>query len=208
MEDEKKIEIGKLRPVKKQSRADIVARADDAFGSANYAEYSVNKKVEGRYKTNRTLVILLYILGIGGLAGVLAFVFAPLVAIVPIFGWLLIFFTSPFISVEYKYIVDRAEFTTFTVYGGKLERPTFACKTKSLIRVAPDTDKYESEKQAFGTANTVSLLPTANCEDRYFALCEDENGQKTIVYFQAVGQALKAFKYYNSAATVMTEVSR
>lgn len=208
MKDEKNVEIGKLRAIKKPKRSDIVARADDAFGSANFAEYSVNRKVEGKYKTRRTLVILLYILVIGGLAGVLAFVFAPLVAIVPIFGWALIFVTWPFLSIEYKYTVDAAQFTAFTVYGGKWERPTFLCRTKDLTLVAPDSEKYENEKQAFGATDTVSLLPTPNCEDRYFALCQDEDGRKTLVFFQATGQALKAFKYYNSGATVVTEVSR
>lgn len=208
MEDEKKVEIGKLRAVKKPKRSDIVVRADDAFGSANYAEYSVNKKVEGKYKTRRTLMILLYIAVIGGLAGVLAFVFAPLVAIVPILGWALIFVTWPFLSIEYKYTVDGAQFSAFTVYGGRWERPTFICRIRDLTRVAPDTEEYESDKREFGAESTVSLLPSENCEDRYFALCAGEGGQKTVVYFQATGQALKAFKYYNSAVTTVTEVSR
>ena len=208
MKDENKVIVGKLRPVKKQRRPDIVARADDAFGSSNYAEFSVEKKVEGSYKSVRILMIVGYIVAIAALGIALAIAFAPLVAIVPIFGWVLIFFTWPIVSIEYKYTVDGAEFVAATVYGGKWEKPTFLCKTKDFVRIAPDTDKYADEKSAFGAQNEISLLPSEHCVDRYFALCQSETGEKTIVYFQATGQALKAFKYYNSAATVVTEVSR
>ena len=45
---------------KKQKRDDIVARADDAFGSSNYAEFVVDKKVEGQYKMQRLLMLLGY----------------------------------------------------------------------------------------------------------------------------------------------------
>ena len=194
--------------MKREKRTDIVARADDAFGSSNYAEFSVEKKVEGSYKLHRTLMIILYIVVIGAFAGVFAFVFTPLVAIAPIVGWVLIFFTWPLVSIEYKYTVDAAEFKAVTVYGGKREKPLFSCKVKEFSRIAPDNGDYDAEKQEFGQANTVSVLPTFDCPDRYFGLCTSENGEKTIVYFRATGQALKALKYYNSAATVVTEVSR
>lgn len=194
--------------MKKEKRTDIVARADDAFGSSNYAEFSVEKKVEGKYKTNRMLMILAYIVVIGAFAGIFAFVFTPLVAIAPILGWVLIFFTWPLVSIEYKYTVDAAEFKAVTVYGGKREKPLFSCKVRDFTRIAPDNGEYEDEKQAFGAQSTVSVLPTENCPDRYFGLYTAETGEKTIVYFRATGQALKAFKYYNSAATVVTEVSR
>ena len=35
---------------KERSRGDITARADDAFGSANYSEFMVDVKKEGKYK--------------------------------------------------------------------------------------------------------------------------------------------------------------
>ncbi len=194
--------------MKREKRTDIVARADDAFGSSNYAEFSVEKKVEGSYKLHRMLMILAYVAVIGVLVGIFFKINVFMVAIAPIFGWMLIFFTWPLVSIEYKYTVDAAEFKAVTVYGGKREKPMFSCKVREFSRIAPDNGDYEEEKQEFGAQNTVSVLPTADCPDRYFGLCTSENGEKTIVYFRATGQALKAFKYYNSAATVVTEVSR
>ena len=56
---------------KKQVRDDIVARADDAYGSSNYAEYVVAKKVEGQYKMQRMMMLLGYV---GIFAAILAIV--------------------------------------------------------------------------------------------------------------------------------------
>ncbi|MGM9680598.1 MAG: hypothetical protein ACI3XR_03740 [Eubacteriales bacterium] len=194
--------------MKKEKRSDIVARADDAFGSSNYAEFVVEKKVEGSYKTHRMLMILAYVIVIGVLVGLFISINPFMVAIAPIIGWILIFFTWPLVSIEYKYTIDNSVFTGYAVYGGKRENPIFSCKVKDFSLIAPDNDKYSEEKDAFSDAKTVSLLPTENCPDRYFALYTSETGEKSIVYFRATGQALKAFKYYNSAATVVTEVSR
>lgn len=194
--------------MKKENRSDIVARADDAFGSSNYAEFVVEKKVEGSYKTHRLLMILAYVLVIGVLVGVFIKINVFLVAIAPFIGWILIFFTWPLVSIEYKYTIDNSMFNGCTLYGGKREKPMFSCKVKDFYLIAPDNDKYSADKEAFTGAKTVSLLPTEDCPDRYFALYTSETGEKSIVYFRATSQALKAFKYYNNAATVVTDVSR
>lgn len=194
--------------MKKENRTDIVARADDAFGSSNYAEFVVEKKVEGSYKLHRILMILGYIAFIGVLVGVFISINVFMVAIVPIFAWMLIFFSWPLVSIEYKYTIDNSMFVGSAVYGGKRDSVLVSCKVHDFSLIAPDNDKYADDKAAFGEAKVVSLLETENCPDRYFALLPAESGEKTIVYFRASGQALKAFKYYNSAATVVTEVSR
>lgn len=194
--------------MKKETRSDIVARADDAFGSSNYAEFVVDKKVEGSYKTHRLLMILAYVVVIGVLVGLFIKINVFLVAIAPIIGWILIYFTWPLVSIEYKYTIDNSEFTGFTVYGGKREERMFSYKVREFSLIAPDNEQYRAEKEAFSDAKVVSLRPTENCSDPYFALYTSETGEKIIIFFRATGQALKAFKYYNSAATVVTEVSR
>ena len=186
--------------LKKQVRTDIVARADDAFKSANYAEYSVDKKKEGKYLMQRILMILLYVVifavvgGIGiwigiatglGLFGVVLFALAPLAI------WMMVYFTWKFVSIEYKYVIDHSEITVFTVYGGKDEVVAFKGKVKD-----------------FGEAKVIEAVPTMNTYDIYFGLHKDEQGNKTVVYFQATSHSLKAFKYYNKDALVMTETVR
>ena len=48
--------------VSKKKRGDIIAKSDDSFGAANYAEYSVARAKEGKYKTARLIAILVYAL--------------------------------------------------------------------------------------------------------------------------------------------------
>lgn len=195
--------------MKKQTRDDIVARADDAFGSSSYAEFTVEKKVEGSYKFHRFLMVLAYILVLGGLAVFLAFKFTPVVAIIPILAWMVWYFTWKYVSIEYKYTIDHGLFTAFTVYGGKKESLLFSCRIKDFIRIAPDDEEHQADKIAFGEAKNVAIVSSFSSQDRYYALLPaTDEAEKTILYFQATSQALKALKYYNSSALVLSEVSR
>ena len=202
---------------KKQVRDDIVARADDAFGSSNYAEYVVEKKVEGKYKMQRMLMILGYI---GVAALILAVVFIinaltglggmviPMVALAPMAAWMLQYFTWPLVSIEYSFTVDASVLTVEKVLGGKKKIKLFRQKVKDLSLIAPYDEQYKAEADAFGADERVEAVPSMDCYDLYFALHTDENGKKTIVFFQATTQSLKALKYYNSSAIVMRETAR
>ena len=87
---------------KERSRSDIVARADDAFGSSNYAEYMVDVKVKGRYKAARIGMILLYLAVAAAFIVVAAVLTFPwIVAAAPLFVWILWFFTWPYVSRSY-----------------------------------------------------------------------------------------------------------
>jgi len=205
--------------MKKQDRPDIVARADEAFGSANYAEYSVEKKKEGAYKTKRFLMVLAYIGLFALLSGIVVLVntltggaigmfVVVLIALVPLGTWVLIHFTWGYVSYDYKYVIDHAEFTAFIVYGGKKDKKLFSCKTKDFRLIAPNNEQYKPEVGAFGKADVLDITPSMNAEDVYFGLVEDEYGKKNIIYFQVTSHTLKALKYYNKDALIMTETRR
>lgn len=194
---------------KKQRRDDIVARADDAYGSSNYAEYVVDKKVEGKYKMQRLLMLLSYVVIAGVIiAAVVISGFIPLIALAPMAVWMLYFFTWHLVSIEYSFIVDASVLTVEKVMGGKKKIKLFSAKVKDLSLIAPYDDKYKAEADAFGADNRVEAVPNMACYDLYFALHTDEKGKKTIVFFQATAQSLKALKYYNSSAIVMRETAR
>ena len=202
--------------MRKQNRPDIVARADEAFGSSNYAEYSVDKKKEGKYKTQRFLMILAYagvfalVVGIvalinkltdgaTGMFGVFMFALAPLAL------WMMIFFTWKYVSIEYKYVIDHAEFTAYTVYGGKKENKVFSCRMKDFRLIAPYNDQYKSEIDTYADAVKIDVTPSMNANDIYAGVAEDEYGKRTVVFFQATSHSLKALKYYNKDALVMSD---
>lgn len=202
---------------KKQKRDDIVARADDAFGSSNYAEYVVEKKVEGKYKMQRMLMILGYFGVFAAILGLVALInkltklgiFAiPMFALAPSAAWMLHFITWPFVSIEYSFIVDASVLTVETVYGGRRKKKLFSQKVKDLSLIAPYDEQYKAEADAFAADTRIEAVPSMDCYDLYYALYTDEAGKKTIVFFQATSQSLKALKYYNSTAIVVRETAR
>lgn len=194
---------------KKQVRDDIVARADDAFGSSNYAEYVVEKKIEGQYKMQRLLMLLGYaVVAIVVVVAVAISGFIPLIALAPTAVWMLSFFTWPYVSIEYSFTVDASMLTVEKVLGGKKKIKLFQAKVKDLSLIAPYDDEYKAEADNFAADVRVEAVPSMDCYDLYFALHTDESGKKTIVFFQATAQSLKALKYYNSSAIVMRETAR
>ncbi|MBQ8287525.1 MAG: hypothetical protein IJX76_01995 [Clostridia bacterium] len=202
---------------KKQVRDDIVARADDAYGSSNYAEYVVEKKVEGKYKMQRRLMLLAYLgIAVAILAvvavvnnltkmGILAI---PMFALSPMAALVVYRLTWPAVSIEYSFTVDASMLTVEKVLGGRKKIKLFEAKVKDLSLIAPYDDEYRSEADGFAADNRVEAVPAMDCYDLYFALHTDDAGKKTIVFFQATAQSLKALKYYNSSAIVMRETSR
>ncbi len=201
-------------PKAEKGRSDlpsITARADDAFGSKNYAEFSVEKKKEGQYKTKRTTMLLAYILGAGVFVAICAAVKFLLwfIALTPLFLWMAVYFTWPYVSIEYKYTVDHALFTVKTVYGDRYEEVMFEGKIKDCSLIAPYNDEYKKQADDFASdAERVEAYSSPSADDIYFACHTDENGKKTIVFFEMTTQSLGALKYYNSSATVVSEVRR
>lgn len=203
---------------KRQKRNDIVARVDDAFKNNSYAEYSVNKTVEGKYKMQRILMVLAYIgvfFAVIAIVAVISGIFPSLgmfgvvlFALAPLAMWVMIHFTWGLVSIEYKYVIDHSEFSLYTVYGGKNEKLMFKCKMKEFELIAPYNDEYKGQLRAFGATNTIEAVPTMNTYDIYFALHKDENNVRTALFFQVTNYTLKAFKYYNKEALVVTETVR
>lgn len=193
--------------MKREKRDDIVARADEAFGNQNYAEFSVKKEPRGRYRLIRLAVILGYALILGGLCVLLAIKFPMGIAILPIVGWMLVFFTWRYVSIDYKYTVDHATFTVTAVYGGKSERVLVKFATKDLERVEP----FESGSFEKGDADSYTLIdarPSEDCVDAYVAVGRDNNGRATVLFFRATNGLIKALRFYNKASVLQKELSR
>lgn len=202
---------------KKQERTDIVARADDAYGSSNYAEFVVEKKVEGTYKLQRMLMVLFYVAVFAAIIGVVMIVneltgglglfMVPLFALAPVAAWMLHFFTWGYVSVEYSYTVDHSYMTVEKVLGGKKKKELFKAQVKDFEVIAPYTEEVKAEFKQNPPAKVIEAVGSMSDPDIYYAtLIKD--GLKTVVIFRASGQALKALKFYNSSAIVMSQVSR
>ena len=170
--------------------------------SVNYAEYTVEKKPEGKLKLIRIGLIALYLfVGVGLFAFFLAIKFWPAGTVMPFLTWILYGLTWKFAQLEHKYEVKSAKLVISNIYGRKKQVTMFEEFVSEFSLIAPMTDEYKDQwEKADKILDYRSSKKTA---DGYFARLE-KDGKSTVVYFEAINKMLKVMKFYNSKATVVT----
>ena len=161
-------------------------------------DYTVNKKVEGKYLLARILMILGYVVfGCVYFFGLALAHLYPLIAFIILLEWILIFFTWRFVSIEYRYETVSGGIKFFKVYGGKKKKLVLEKRIKEFEIIAP----YNAE-----TVLTLSKVDFANkhyfnrsekdLTDCYYAVYGHEC-KKSLIVFEATQSALKIFRFYN-----------
>ena len=180
-------------------------------------EFVVAQKAEGRFLRRRILFLLLYavyviaFLGIG----IITRIGIPLVALVPVTTWILIFFTWRYVQVEYEYSMTSGILVFTEIYGGRSRKKMMEVHIKDATAILPLSDpRTEVTVDCFAPDVVYSAVPSVNAEDTYVMLFEDrsekvkEKGKHVAFTFVATTQALKIMKYYNSFATTVVPVSK
>ncbi len=181
--------------------------------SANYAEYTVTQKSEGKYLKRKLLLIALYV----------AVVIAYLCGVVALstYGVLVVILTLPFIPlavmvvrhllwnryviVEHKYEIESAKIIFTEIYGHTKEEIVYEKLVSAFSLIAPVTEEYKDKYE--GADVYLDFRSTVKSPDSYFLLLE-EDGKKTVIYFEAITKALKIMSFYNSQNTVMSNTLR
>ena len=168
-------------------------------------DYTVNKKVEGKYLVARILMILCYVVfGTVYFFGMALAHLYPLMAFIILLEWILIFFTWRYVSVEYRYETVSGGIKFFTVYGGKKKKLLLEKRIKDFTDIAPYNSEARSLLAQMGVTVKYSCVRSAkNDVDCFYALYETEKGKEAIV-FEATHASLKILRFYNPN-TVITE---
>lgn len=191
---------------KERSRGDIVAAADDKFKSQNYAEYIVDVKKEGKYKRQRTLMILAYVLFVGMFFGItFAFNFPWIIFLAFPLTMILYYATWHYFSRSFCYVIETGVMNVTKVYGYKKEDDYVKFRISEAEMIAPFNDEYKHYAHAHADAVEYAAVSSFSASDIYFATFTQENGTPAVLFFEATEQVLKALRYYNSKATVMTK---
>lgn len=187
---------------------DKVQKRSIPFNAENegtgYSEYTVKRVHDGKLKRKKFLLILLYI----AFAALFCTVFLvlvkmpPVIASLPLFMWILCYFTWKYTNIEYTYVTCKGEFYIYCVNGYGNAKEVFRRRISDADIIAPAGGDY-AEKENGSFAHVLDFSASLDSDNLYFASYGD-----TKVYFNVSGVLLGAMKYYSSSNVVLSNVTR
>lgn len=164
--------------------------------SFNFAEYAKPIAKYGRVRRHRRLFILMYILVAAAYIGTaIAITIPQIIAILPLFMWIFIYFTWRAVSYECCIRVDSGKIT-FLKLRDKREQPRLTIEAKDILFAHPYSAEAVSEKEI-----TVYDFRADEREAGYL-LCFEGDGKKAYVRFECTLAVARAMHYYNKSVSV------
>ena len=170
----------------------------------NVYEYVTSPKKQPSFRIKRLLMLLGYVVYVGALlvVGFSTRLFVPMMALIPLSTWILVWFTWRYVSVEYEYSLAGGVMTLSYVYGGKSRKKIEEIRIKDMTKIAPFDGEYIKEAEKYAPDRTIDFTSDLQKDNVYFALYETQDARRGILYFEVTDQSLRILRYYNSMATV------
>lgn len=168
-------------------------------------EVITHQKTEGSFFIKKLLFILIYIAFVCAwlIFGVLTRILVPLLALIPLTTWMLVFLTWRYVNIDYECSITSGVVTFSKIYGGRSRKRVFETALKNMQLIAPYNNDHMKQIGRYAPEVTYSALSSSKCSSAYFALFENEKGKKAIFLFEADDKCLKICKFYNASATVI-----
>lgn len=190
---------------------------------ANSVEFTVEKKLEGKYKAQRILMyaahvvlplafmILLMALGAGAIALIIFIPVYYCFALPQFVGPM----TTRYVFLEYEYAIRGGHMEVNRLYGKhesrwRLRKPWVKpVAVSSMDIIAPLTDEIKKEirsgsKKYDNVYNAVAYL---DHPDNYYCTWTGEDGKTNLLAFQAIEKTLTIMSFLNKSHTVMSKIS-
>ena len=166
-------------------------------------EYVVKPKKDGKNKLLKLALIGLYVIFVlawlvfGFVSG-----FIPLLALVPITTWILVFFTWRYTNVEYEYVVESGIITFSKVYDNRSRKKIAVFDIRSAELIAPAAEHGTHQRVAdYDPKYEYFFVTTMEDPDAYTALYVNGDKERVALSFVADPRMKKTLKFYNSAAS-------
>lgn len=171
----------------------------------NLYEYVASPKKQPIFRMKRALMVLGYIVYVVALliVGFTTRLLVPMMALVPLSTWILVWLTWRYVAVEYEYSLAGGFMTLNKIYGGRSRKKVAEIRIKDMSMIAPFDGDYIKEAERYAPERTVDFTSDLQKPEVYFALYETEDKRRGILYFEATDQALRILRYYNSQAVVI-----
>ena len=181
-------------------------------------EFAVKQRIEGRFLAAKIGLLLFYTSYVVGLLliGLLTRILVPLLALIPLTLWIIVFFTWRFTEVEYEYSITSGELVFSKIFGNRTRRRQLKISLRDAVRIAPlDNGEHSARAEAWKPQREFSAISSLFAPDIYFILFEytEKHGKKAekcraIFYLEATNRTLQICRFYNPSATVLTKASR
>lgn len=165
-------------------------------------EYVIKPKQDIKNKLMKALLITLYVCFV---IAWLVFGFIsrliPLLALIPVTTWMLIFFTWRYANVEYEYSVSSGVISFTKVYDNRSRKLAVVFDIRSAELIAP-MNNYTTKKSVedYDPKYEYSFISSQSDPDAFTALFVNENKERCAIYFIAQPKLQKSCKFYNPKA--------
>ena len=176
------------------------------MNSGSFYETSVKRKSDKEIIIKKTVFIALYVLSVIGwlVFGLATRAFIPLIALIPITLWVLIFATWRYTSVEYEYSLVTDILTISKIYGGRSRKVLLEIPIKDAVLIAPLNDIYAERSERYAPQTITDATSDINSDSVYFILYEDkESGKRSVLYLDMNETLLKALRRINPSSAVI-----
>ena len=172
------------------------------MGDFESYEIVIKPKRDAKNRLLRAFLILFYIAFVVTCL-VLGFVtaFVPLLALVPLVLWIIIFFTWRYVNVEYEYVEESGMLTFTKIYNNRTRKTALVFDIRSARYMAPATDGDMQKRIVdYDPSREYCFATSKNDINAYTALFEDGDGRKCAVTFVADDRIKRHLKMYNAPA--------
>ena len=174
---------------------------DLGIGSGMAYEYVVSEKKSAALLFKRISLILVYVIWATAflLVGVTTKLLVPLMALVPLTLWILVFLTWRFTQIEYELSFFSGVLTVSRIYGGRTRKKLEEITIRNLSGVYPCEEPYTDTINSFGFEKELFAAGDPASQNLWAALWKDEDGVKRVLWFEGNEKAIKIFRFYNSS---------
>ena len=164
-------------------------------------EYVIVPRRTAKNKLHKALLLLGYVLFV-----IAWFIFGfstgfyPLLELIPVTLWMVIFATWRYTNVEYEYSVLSGRLTVSKIFGGRSRKKALELDLRDAEAILPLGEK-QSERliDDFDPQSETSFLSNREHPEAYAVLYRDED-TRCAVYLEINDKMMKTCKLYNSQA--------
>ena len=174
--------------------------------SQNFAEYTVEKKLEGSYRLKRALLKIALWLPLPLICLVFILLSIPIwVILIPVYPliWIKILKPCfyPYVYIEYEYQVVSGEMRFAEILGRCKRRETVTVRISDMSVIAPYRDEYKAKADAPDIEKRYFAVSSMSAPEIYVGIFEND-GVKSAVFFEPTNKVLGLLRFHNRLTVV------